>query len=269
MTLNTAKKGVNAVIIYRGPHLNMEHFRVWQAIMFAAENNKALDGQPFHVSAADLLRYMGKKPDDKAQKKQLWSLMLDLKATAVEIQSNGVSWVDSLIGPFKKNERTKQLIIRLGENVETGLVDREVLRHDVSRVRELGRYYLAIWLHGFISSQSSRSDKSPTKHIFEVDELRRMCGTQIKERRHFVQELEKALKKLKEMDRRLVEDWGWCGSGTEKVWVIKAHTLVKMLVESPEAAKVREEAEKGRAGATRGKRFRPQTEINAPRGLVM
>ncbi|WP_313251606.1 hypothetical protein [Stenotrophomonas sp.] len=269
VVLNTAKRGVNAVIVYRGPHLNMEHFRAWQAIMFIAERNNALGGQPFCASAAEILRYMGKSPEDKAQKKLLWSLMLDLKGTAIEIQSNGISWVDSLLGPFRKNQRTKQLIIRLGNNIDTELVDREVLRNDVNRVGELGRYYLAIWLHGFISSQSSRPDKKPTKHIFEVDELRRMCGTRVKERRHFVQELEKALNRLKETDRKLVVEWGWCGDDTKKVWVQKTHTLVKMLTESPEAAKVREHAEKAKAGLPHKKRFRPQNEINAPRGLVM
>lgn len=269
VVLNTAKRGVNATIRYRGPHLNMEHFKAWQAIMFIAERNNSLGGQPFRVSAAEVLRFMGKKPEDKDQKKQLWTLLMDLKATAVEIRSDGISWVDSLIGPYKQDDRTKQIIIQIGSNIETDLVDREVLRNDVNRVGELGRYYLAIWLHGFISSQSSRSDKRPTKHIFEVDELRRMCGTQVKARRHFVQELEKALNRLKETDRKLVVDWGWCGDDTKKVWVEKTHTLVKMLAESPEAAKVREHGEKAKAGLPHKKRFRPQNEINAPRGLVM
>lgn len=268
--LNTAKRGVSATIRYRGPHLNMEHFRAWQAIMYIAERSDALGGQPFNVSAAEVLRFMGKDPKDKAQKKLLWALMVDLKATAVEIQSNGISWVDSLIGPFKKNDRTKQLIIQLGIDVEKELVDREVLRNDVSRVGELGRYYLAIWLHGFISSQSSRSDKKPTRHIFDVDELRLMCGTQVKERRHFVRELDKALTRLKEGDRNLVVDWGWQAGDTKKVWVKKSHTLVKMLVETPEVAVEREksEKEKERAEPPRRKRFRTQGEINAPRGLV-
>src|SRR5690606_27176304 len=106
------------------------------------------------------------------------------------------------------------------------------------------RHYLAIWLHGFISSQASRADRKNTTHTFSVDELRRLCGTQVKERWHFCQDLERALEKLKKpVDgiAPLVKSWKWDDERAKKnVIVEKVHTLVKLLDETKGTAGAKE-----------------------------
>jgi len=266
----TAKKGVNATITYTGAHLSMEHFRLWQALLFIAEQRGQLGGDEFVVSLTDVLHHMGKDYTGKRLKKKIGNMLTELYGAVVTVISDRVRYQnEKLIDVGDLDLETRLLTVRFGERIASRLLDREILRNDIERSREFGRHYLAIWLHGFISSQASRSDKKSTKHTFSVDELRRLCGTQVKERRHFCQDLERALDKLKvssETCRPLVSGWEWDNKrAKEKVVIEKVHTLVKLLEESPEVARERDQVEQGKSRPAKP-RFKTQGEINSPQG---
>lgn len=235
----TAKKGINASIIYTGQHLTMEHLKAWQALVYLADRENALGGDGFVVPMAEVLRLMGKKPVamNSTQRKQFWQLLTDLRATSITIRSNGLSYMGGLIDEAIRDDATHLVRVRIGKEIATGLLDREILRNDLDRMMGFGRHHFAIWLHGFISSQASRKDKQVARHTFEVDEIRRLCGSKAKERIHFVQDMSRALDKLKTGERPLVKDWGWCDEAKRKVWADKTHTLVKVIGESAQVAK--------------------------------
>lgn len=271
--LETAKKGVNATITYTGPHLNMEHFRVWQALLYIADERGQLGGEEFHVSLSDVLPHMGKGYTGERLKKKIANVLTDLMSAVVTVISDRVRYEnDKLIDVGNLDLKSRVLTVRFGERIAKRLLDREVLRSNLDRSRELKRHHLAIWMHGFISSQASRSDKMETKHTFSVDELRRLCGSQAKERRHFCEDLDRALKRLEEGDNPLVTHWDWDDQRKKsKVIVTKSHTLVKLLEESPEVARERERAE-GRKGASKRPqkpKFVTQGEINRPNGQLV
>ena len=263
----TAKKGINATITYTGPHLNMEHFRLWQALLFIADDRGELGGEEFEVPLSEVLRYMGKNYKQKELKKNVLNVMTELRSATVAVISERVHYdTKNLIDVARMNLETRILTVKFGEDIAKGLLDREILRNDIARSRELKRHHLAIWLHGFISSQASRSDKKETKHTFSVDELRRLCGSQAKERRHFCEDLNRALTRLKEGENPLVTHWDWDDPRMKsKVIVTKSHTLVKMLEATPEVARERERAQEGKKLAAKP-RFKTQGEINSPKG---
>ncbi|MCL7713218.1 hypothetical protein [Stenotrophomonas mori] len=241
----TAKKGVNATVTYTGPHLNMEHFRLWQALLFIAEERGQLGGEAFEVPLSEVLRCMGKDYKHKELKQKISSILTELKAAVVTVISDRVCYQnDSLIDVGDLDLETRVLTVKFGKRIATRLLDREILKNDIDRSREFKRHYLAIWLHGFISSQASRADKKNTTHTFSVDELRRLCGTQVKARWHFCQDLERALEKLKKpVDgiAPLVKSWKWDDERTKKnVIVEKVHTLVKLLDETKGTAGAKE-----------------------------
>lgn len=237
----TARKGINASIIYTGQHLTMEHLKAWQALVYLADRENALGGEGFVVPMADVLRLMGKKPVamNSTQRKQFWQLLADLRATSITIKSNGVSYMGGLIDEAVRDEATHLVRVRIGQKIATELLDREILRNDLDRMMGFGRHHFAIWLHGFISSQASRKDKLVSRHTFEVDEIRRLCGSKAKERVHFVQDLSRALDKLKTGENPLVKDWDWSDEAKRRVWVDKTHTLVKVIGETATAAKAK------------------------------
>ena len=263
----TAKKGVNAAITYTGPHLSMEHFRLWQSLLFLADQRGQLGGDEFDVSLSEVLRHMGKTYKDKELKQKVFDVLTELKAAVVTVTSDRVRYEsNSLIDVAKLDLSSRMLTVRFGEAIAAKLLDREILRNDIARSRELKRHHLAIWMHGFISSQASRSDKKETKHTFSVDELRRLCGSQAKERRHFCEDLGRALERLKDGENPLVKHWGWDDARKKsKVIVTKSHTLVKLMEESPEVARERERAQQGKKLAAKP-RFKTQGEINSPKG---
>lgn len=267
----TAKKGVNATITYTGPHLNMEHFRLWQALLFIADDRGQLGGDEFEVPLTEVLRYMGKNYKQKELKQNVLNVLTELRAAIVTVISERVHFdTKNLIDVARMNLQTRVLTVKFGDGIAKGLLDREILRNDIARSRELGRHHLAIWLHGFISSQASRTDKKSATHTFSVDELRRLCGSQAKERRHFCEDLGRALKRLKDGDNPLVTNWDWDDARKKtKVIVTKSHTLVKLLEESPQVARERERAEQGKSQPLKPKRFITQAEINRPQGRVV
>lgn len=244
--LATARKGINAAITYTGPHLTMEHFRAWQALLYVADERGQLGGELFVVPASEMFWCMGKSYKDRDLKKKLYDVLTEVQSAVVTITSDGVEYRNAkLIDEFAMNMDTKIVTAKIGARISTELLDREVLRNDLARMRGLGRHHFAIWLHGFISSQASRKDKQVSRHTFEVDEIRRLCGSKAKERIHFTQALEGALDKLKKGENPLVKDWDWCDEAKRKVWVDKTHTLVKVIGESAEVAR----AKRGEAAA--------------------
>lgn len=250
--LATARRGVNASITYTGPHLNMEHFKAWQALLYLADECGQLGGEQFSVPIAKVLKFMGKSYRHNELKTKLFSLLQDLRRAEVNITSNSVKFDSSGLIDFASMDlETRTISTRIGHAIATGLLEREILRNDVERSRSLGRHYFAIWLHGFISSQASRSDKQVSRHTFHVDEIRRLCGSKAKERTHFVQDLSRALDKLKTGENPLIKDWDWCDVAKRKVWVDKAHTLVKVIGESAGVAKMKRNDDAAQAARSR------------------
>lgn len=237
----TAKRGINASITYTGQRLTMEHLKAWQALVYLADRENALGGDGFLVPMAEVLRLMGKKPGamNSTQRKQFWQLLVDLRATSITIRSNGVSYMGGLIDEAIRDDASHLVRVKIGKDIAIGLLDREILRNDLDRMMGLGRHYFAIWLHGFISSQASSKNKQVSRHTFEVDEIRRLCGSKAKERIHFIQDLSRALDKLKTGENPLVMKWDWCDEAKRKVWVDKTHTLVKVIRESADVAKAK------------------------------
>src|SRR5690606_36218860 len=87
-----------AEIRYKGPYLNQDHLKLWQACLFLAQKTVSLNGDKFAVSnVADLLRLSGRSAGDSRQYRRMWELLKDLSSAKVEISTSRTNYFGSLI----------------------------------------------------------------------------------------------------------------------------------------------------------------------------
>lgn len=213
---------------YSGPHLNQEHFKAWQAVIYLAKQEGGLSGEQFVVSATDVMRAMGQTYRDHDQRRRAWRLLEDLSQASVYLSSNRSRYRGTLVFSVLHEEASGKMALRLNPDLAQLLSD-EVLQNDMLRVLGLGRNQIAIWLHNYYASHK-------TPPAISVKELQRLCGTKLDLPR-FRQRLRAALDRLKSGVRPLLTHWEI--DANDLVRVKKIPTQVKLLPAHVNEAKAR------------------------------
>lgn len=251
-----------AEIRYKGPHLNQDHLKIWQACIFLAKETVDLNGDKFIVANfADLLRLSGRSTGDSRQYAKAWKLLGDLTDAKVEISTSRVDYVGSLILEVVKDKPSGRVVIHMSEYLKQ-FMSNETLSNDMLRLAGLGRDQLASWLHNYYASQ-----KDPPN--LTVSEIKELSGSKLDLPR-LRQRLNKAMKKLEGGIRPLVTGWR-LDKKTDILHVKKVATTVDMRAAEAAAAAnfERRRAAEVREKARAQKKFKTQAEINKPRGSVV
>jgi hypothetical protein len=255
-----------AEIRYKGPYLNQDHLKLWQACLFLAQETVGLNGDRFAISNfADLLRLSGRSAGDSRQYNRAWELLKDLASAKVEISTSRTSYFGSLILEVAKDKSSGRVAIHMSSTLKQ-FMSNETLSNDIMRLAGLGKDQLASWLHNYYASQ-----KDPPK--LTVSEIKTLSGSRL-ELPQLRQRLKKAMAKLKNKDgiRPLITDFK-LDEKPDVLHVTKVPTTVDMRMADTAAAAAFErrrtaEAVKRERDKDRS-RFRTQSEINRPRGTVV
>lgn len=205
-------------ITYSGPHLNQEHFKVWQSLVHLGKVKDMLNGDTFVTPANEILRGMGKDYRDHDQRILLWRLLEDLQQASVYLASRRSRYRGGLVMAVARDEVSGHIAIRLNPELSQLLTD-ETLENDMLRMVSLGKDQIAIWLHNYYASWGSYRNLG-------VKEIQRLCGTKLDLKR-FRYRLKKALEKLKGGIRPFITDWRI--DDNDVVFVTKVPTKVKLL----------------------------------------
>ncbi len=170
-----------------GPALGQHHALAWQAVLHWAKDAGIVDDRPFAVPADDLLRVLGGRGGDSAQRRRMVGWLTDLAATQIEYKTDIHAFDGPLLGQATTHARTGWPVLRLPTGWQT-LTEIEILRNDLGRKRALGSHSMALWLHDYIATQF----RAPREH---VDTLRQWSGSG-QDLTHFRHELRLALRRL-------------------------------------------------------------------------
>lgn len=169
-----------------GPGLGQHHALAWQAILHWAIDAGIEDSGPFTVAADELLRLLGGKGGDSAQRGRLGRCLNELAATRIVYRTDFKAFEGPLLARAGADARGwPVLALPLGWQE---LVGTERLRNDLTRKCALGRHALALWLHDYIATHLRPPPVS-------VDTLRQWSGA-AQDLAHFRHELRTALRRL-------------------------------------------------------------------------
>lgn len=251
-----------AEIRYKGPYLNQDHLKIWQACIFLAQETVGLNGDKFIVSnMADLLRLSGRSAGDNRQYRRAWALLKDLASAEVEISTSRTNYFGRLILEVVHDKPSGRIVIHMSEYLRQ-FMSNETLSNDMLRLAGLGKDQLASWLHNYYASQ-----KDPPK--LTIGEIKELSGSKLDLPR-LRQRITAAMKKLQGGIRPLILDWS-LDRKTDTLIVKKAATTVDMRAAEAAAAAAfaRRMAAEAREKERERKRFKTQAEHNRPRGGVV
>ncbi len=252
-----------AEIRYKGPYLNQDHLKLWQACIFLARETVGLNGDQFIVTNfADLLRLSGRSTGDSRQYRRTWKLLKDLGSAEVEISTSRVNYFGRLILEAVYDKATGKTVIQMSQYLKQ-FMSNETLSNDMLRLAGLGKDQLASWLHNYYASQ-----KEPPK--LTVSEIKELSGSKLDLPR-LRQRIKGAMGKLKGGMRPLVLDWK-LDKKTDTLFVKKAATTVDMRAAEAAAAAAfaRRMAAEAKNRERAKKSFKTQAEHNRPgRGVVL
>lgn len=160
---------LGAELTYSGPKLGQYHAMLWQAVIQAAAEAGAVDGEPFTVAADVLLRAMGGKGCDTQQRERVWGWLKDLTAARLEYSTHAQDYAGPLVFEVARTKPSGQLAIRVNPRL-IQLLGNEVLRNDLARKAALGRNLLALWLHDYLATHL----RPPADYI---ETLRKLSGS--------------------------------------------------------------------------------------------
>lgn len=251
-----------AEIRYKGPYLNQDHLKIWQACIFLAQETVGLNGDRFIVSnLADLLRLSGRSTGDNRQYRRAWQLLKDLASAEVEISTSRTNYFGRLILEVVHDKPSGRIAIHMSEYLRQ-FMSNETLSNDMLRLAGLGKDQLASWLHNYYASQ-----KDPPK--LTVSEIKELSGSRLDLPR-LRQRIKIAMGKLEGGIRPLVLEWK-LDKKSDTLWVKKVATTVDMRAAEAAAAAAfaRRMAAEARKKEQERKRFKTQSDINQPRGGVV
>lgn len=183
---------------YSGPQLSQHHALLWQAVLQAAMEQGTTGDQPLTIAADALLRAMGGKGDDSAQRARVWRWLKDLTAARIEYSTITHDYAGPLLFEVLRLKPSGTLSVRLNPTL-FHLIGDEVLRNDLARKARLGRNLLALWLHDYIGTHL-RPPPEP------VATLRDLCGSPLA-LPQFRQRLRVALDLLAQGPEPLLTSW--------------------------------------------------------------
>jgi hypothetical protein len=228
-------------LTYSGPPLSQHHALAWQAVIQAATEAEARNGEPFTVPADALLRAMGGKGDDTKQRGRLWRWLQDLTAARVDFSTQTQDYTGALLFEVVRDRPSGRLSVRLNPKLTT-LLGNEILRNDLARKAGLGRNLLALWLHDYIATHLRPPAES-------VSTLRDWCGSPLA-LPQFRQRLRAAMNLLMKGSTPLVVAW----SIDQHDRLIVQKTATRVVILPPDVASAKQ------AGARHQERARADLE---------
>lgn len=175
-----------AKLIQTGPALGQHHALAWQAVIHWAKDAGIEDERPFTVAADDLLRVLGGRGGDSAQRFRMMRWLTELAATRIEYETDTHAFAGPLLGQAMADARGWP-VLRLPDGWQA-LTRVEILRNDLGRKSGLGMHTLALWLHDYIGTQLRPPPET-------VDTLRQWSGS-TQDLAHFRHDLRVALRRL-------------------------------------------------------------------------
>ena len=175
-----------ASLTQTGPGLGQHHALAWQAVIYWANDAGIQDSRPFTVAADELLRLLGGKGGDSAQRYRLGRTLIELAATRIVYRTDFKAFEGPLLAQAGTDARGWPMLA-LPQGWQE-LVRTERLRNDLTRKRALGRHALALWLHDFIATHLRPPPET-------VETLRQWSGAG-QDLAHFRHDLRMALRRL-------------------------------------------------------------------------
>ena len=173
-------------IRFTGMQLDQSDLDVWEQAAELARSHPL--GNVCHFSIYGFLKALG-RPTGKAQHEWLKDVLRRLMSSGVEITHGRYTYGGSML-EFAYDEEAEAYVLYLNEKILSlykagwSAIDRETRQ-------KLRRKPLALWLHGYLSSDA---ENYPTK----VETLHRLSGSKTKELYHFKANLKTALADLEE-----------------------------------------------------------------------
>ena len=173
-------------IRFTGMQLDQSDLDVWEQAAELARSHPL--GNVCHFSIYGFLKALGRNTGSKDHE-WLKEVFRRLASTCVEITHGRYTYGGSML-EFAYDEEAEVYVLRLNPNIlelyKAGwsAIDRETRQ-------KLRRKPLALWLHGYLSSDA---ENYPTK----VETLHRLSGSKTKELKHFKSNLKTALADLEE-----------------------------------------------------------------------
>lgn len=173
-------------IFFTGEQLDQCDLDVWESIVF--ESLQRPLGSHFTVTAYQLLKIQGRSLSG-SNRSSLFTRLLRLKATALEVQCAGGCFVGSLLEEFWKDAQTGLFTFRLSSTLIT-LFQKDTFTFLHRPIRHALRGKpLSQWLHGYYSSHAK---PFPIK----VESIHLWCGSQSSNLRDFKKDLVRSLSAL-------------------------------------------------------------------------
>lgn len=170
-------------IRYTGQRLDQGDLDVWGNVLHAVRLQPL--GSQCRLKAYGLLKLLD-KTDTGKNRADLHKRIERLYNGKVEITQDQYVYKGALLKYAAKDEITKEWIIEVDEKLEPLFKGDQFTYIEWAVRRELGKKYLAKWLHGFYASHSQ---PFPLK----INTLHQLCGSQAGEMWTFAQTLRKAL----------------------------------------------------------------------------
>ena len=169
---------------FTGWQLDQSDLDVWEMAATLAQPHPLGNVCHFHIHA--FLKALGRNTG-KSDSEWLKDSLRRLMAAGVEITSGRYSYGGTLL-EFWRDELAGVYVLKLNPNI-LSLYRAGWTQIDWAIRQKLRRKPLALWLHGWLSSNA---ENYPVK----LDTLRQLSGSRTKELKHFKQNLQKALSDL-------------------------------------------------------------------------
>ncbi len=185
-------KGVS--IKYTGPHLRQNDLDMWIAVTTLWR----LNGRPeiMEINLRELLRLAGRKGGNT---QQVWRDVVRLAATAVELRTDRMRYVGSLVDEAVFDEDAGRYIVRINPRLAI-LFGVDATHLDIEMRCEL-KSDLAKWLQGYVCSHKASAHRP---HKIGLDKLQPLTGS-VSPRRNFRIALRRAMEQCAEVG--LVSEW--------------------------------------------------------------
>lgn len=204
-------------IKYTGAQLYQYELDVWLEVVHRCRMQAAGTETEFHPYGflKTLRRSTGKK-----DYQQLGSTFALLQATAIDVttqrdaEGRGEGFVGSLVEHLRYDEKVMRWKVRLHPEITELFAPRENTWLDVDARRDLGRNWLAKWLHGYFSSH-----RKPLP--IGVSRLRELSGSSAGALRTFRQSLRAALTEVSGVEKARRRRFEWRISDKDLVHVLR------------------------------------------------
>jgi hypothetical protein len=204
-------------ITYTGPQLYQYELDVWLEVMHRCRTQAPGIETSFH--AYGFLKTL-RRTDGKANYKQLASTLQLLQATSINVvqerdeRGRAKGFSGSLVDNFRYDEVTGMWRVRLDPEIAELFAPKEHTWLHLDARLDLGKNYLAKWLHGYFSSH-----RKPLP--ISVSRLRELSGSSTSELRRFRFALRAALREVEGVEKKHRRRFEWRVDGEDLVHVVR------------------------------------------------